>query len=68
MVRKRGTEKKSSSTRKVGEVVAESGFKSITKPSDFITESSAAPKGLKRNINIKNVAGNEYDKVKDLYK
>jgi hypothetical protein len=67
-VPKRVGEKKSSSTRKVGEVMAENGFKSITKPSDFITESSAAPKGGKRNINIKNVAGNDYDKVKDLYK
>ncbi len=27
-----------------------------------------ALKGLKRNINIKNVADNEYEKVKHLYK
>lgn len=65
VVPKRAIKKRNNTIRTEG---GQGEFKSIEKPSDFITDSSVAPKGMKRNINIKNVAGNEYEKVKHLYK
>ena len=40
---------------------------SVQKPTDFITDSRVAPKIVKRNVNINNVAGGEYEKVKHTY-
>ena len=39
----------------------------IHKPTDFITDSRIAPKGIKRGIGIQNVAGNDYEKIKHDY-